>query len=456
MYFSQIKSFLTRFWVESLFLFVYYIALFPGRINPDAEKSIRLMLEGDSSSNWTAYYFRILQILTFNGKTIAIVSLVGLFLMTYSCFYFIHSLVKSKASASTTFRVMCIFPIMPIFALTVQHDVFAWSGLLILTADLFNRFSHDTSKNGEAGSIFLIFLAIFISFTSFTGIVGVLGYLSALVLKKLYKTFFTFFSFVVVVSILSSFLMVSPSEPGLKLIPMLGDLKCIAQDNDSEISPEEWIFLESLGSKTEWEAKSSCLYADDAIFAYWKAGELPVYHFVSNWAKICSSNPRICFMAHIQRASQALPPPFFMGQPNATESDYRIPIGENSKRSLQVFNEVIIDAPINGQFEKQQIPYTSNLESVVLLSAFVINQNSRIWGWGGLWLSILFVYILFLSRRALIIMFPATAQLCLLFAASPLPDPRYVFGWILMGFSVTVASIIKLISSRSKKSLGDY
>ena len=244
--------------------------------------------------------------------------------------------------------------------------------------------------------------------------------------------------------------MVSPSEPALKLLPMLGDLKCIAQDNDSEISAENWIFLESLGSRAKWESKTSCLYADDAIFAYWRAGELPVYDFVSNWAKICLSNPRICLMAHIQRSSQALPPPFFMGQPNATESDYRVPVGENTKRSLQVFNEVVIDAPIAGKFKSQQIPFVSGLESIVLFSAFVLNQNSRIWGWGGLWFFLLFTYILFNYRRALIVLLPMLTQLCLLFAASPLPDPRYVFGWILMGLSVSIASLTKFVIHHSK------
>lgn len=446
----QIKSFLTRFWIESLSLSFYFIILFPGRINPDAEKSISLMLDGDSSANWTAYYFRILQLLTFNGKTIALISFLGLLVLASSCYFFIYSLVQPEGVSKITFRTMCIFPLMPIFGLTVQHDVFAWSGFLLLTADLFNRFSRDSSTEG-AGNLPLVCFAIFISFTSFTGIVGVLGYVFVLALRRLFRTFFTVFSFVLLISLFGSFLMVAPSEPALKLIPLLGDLKCIAQDDDSKISADDWVFLESLGSRSQWESKKSCLYADDAIFAYWKAGNLPIHNFVSNWARICSSNPRVCLMAHIQRSSQALPPPFFMGQPNATESDYRIPIGENSKRSLQVFNEVIIDAPVNGDYERQRIPYISNLESIVLAGAFIINQNSHIWGWGGLWLIFFSTYILFVSKKALIILLPATAQLGLLFAASPLPDPRYVFGWILMGLSVSVGSITKLVISQSKK-----
>ena len=79
MYLLRVKSFLARFWIEVFSLAIYFFALFPGRLNPDAEKSIRLMLDGESSANWTAYYFRILQVLTFNGKTIALISFLGLF-----------------------------------------------------------------------------------------------------------------------------------------------------------------------------------------------------------------------------------------------------------------------------------------------------------------------------------------------------------------------------------------
>jgi hypothetical protein len=404
------------------------------------------MVEGESSANWTAHYFRILQVLTLNGRTIALASFLGLVLLALSSYFFIHSLIKPKRIANISFRFICIFPLMPIFGLTVQNNVFAWSGLLLLTADLFNRLNGINFKFGKTKNL-LAFFAIFISFTNYTGIACVIGYALALAIKKHLKAFLYSSIFAIATALSGTILMVTPSEPALKFLPLLGDLKCIAQDRDSNISNDDWKFLESLGSRESWESSQSCLYADNAIFAYWKAGEFPVSTFVNHWAKICLANPRICLVAHIQRASQALPPPFFTGQPNSTESDYRIPIGENSKRNLQVFNEVVIDAPIAGDFEKQQIPYFSGLESVVLMSAFVLNQNSKLWGWGGLWLSCFFVYLFITARKALIVLMPSVTQLGLLFAASPLPDPRYVFGWIIMGLTVVVALTARVIET---------
>lgn len=452
MFSHQVKPFLRKYWIEVFSLFFYFMALFPGRINPDAEKSIRLMLSDNSSANWTALYFRILQFLTLNGRTIAFASFVGLLVLALSCFYFIHSLIKPKRAADLSFRFVCIFPLMPIFGLTVQNNVFSWAGLLLLTADLFNRFNA-SHFNFQISNQILVCTAIFFSFTSYTGIAGVIGYLVALAVRKHLRALLHSFIFAIITSLAGMVLMVTPSEPALKYLPLLGDLKCIAQDKDSNISNEQWTFLESLGSRSNWESESSCLYADNAIFAYWKAGEIPVTNFVSNWARICLSNPRICLMAHIQRSSQALPPPFFTGQPNATESDYRIPIGANSKRSLQVFNEVIIDAPIAGSFETQQIPYLSGLESIVLMGAFVLNQNSKFWGWGGFWLFCFFVYLVFNHRKALIVLVPSVTQLGLLFAASPLPDPRYAFGWIIMGLTVSVGMLTKYVSLNSRNSI---
>jgi hypothetical protein len=231
----------------------------------------------------------------------------------------------------------------------------------------------------------------------------------------------------------SLFLGVAKAEPALKYIPLLGDLKCIAQDGDSRISPSEWQFLERLAPREKWISQESCLYADNAIFAYWEAGKIPVADFILNWARIGIDNPRILLLAHIYRSSQALPLPFFRGQPNATSTDYFIPIGSNTKRSLQVFNEVIIDAPLNGEFTSQQLPILSKLEPVVLMGAFVLNQNSRFWGWGGLWISVFTIYLLLFTRLSLTALTPIAFQMILLIGFSPLPDPRYVFGWIVMG-----------------------
>ena len=437
--FEDFRSLFATYWIEITALSLYFLVLFPGRLNPDVEKSIALMQSGESTANWSAIYFRILQVLSFNGKTIAFASLTGLIVFFYSVHFFIGKSVLSMGHKKAIFRLLALTPFIPIFSLTVQHDVFAWSGTLIVIAYLLDGNRIDYSNYKDALRLVLVVICCS---TSFIGIFCLVGFIFSLLIRRDYRAGWLILVCTVMIQVGSLFLGVAKAEPALKYIPLLGDLKCIAQDSDSRISPSEWQFLESLAPRENWETQESCLYADNAIFAYWEAGKIPVTDFILNWAKIGIDNPRILLLAHIHRSSQALPPPFFRGQPNATTTDYFIPIGSNTKRSLQVFNEVIIDAPLNGEFTRQQLPILSKLEPVVLMGAFVFNQNSMFWGWGGLWISVFAIYLLLFTRFSLIALMPIAFQMILLIGFSPLPDPRYVFGWIVMGLVSGTSAIL--------------
>ena len=49
---------------------VWFLITFPGRAGFDTVYAIQLMRDGETTNWWTAWYFRILQVLTFNGKNI--------------------------------------------------------------------------------------------------------------------------------------------------------------------------------------------------------------------------------------------------------------------------------------------------------------------------------------------------------------------------------------------------
>ena len=52
--------------------------------------------------------------------------------------------------------------------------------------------------------------------------------------------------------------------------------------------------------------------------------------------------------AHLQRGSEALPPPFFQGPPNQVDRNLAIPVGLNTNTALQLGPEVLhpsIDDP---------------------------------------------------------------------------------------------------------------
>ena len=63
--------------------FVYFYGLFPGRIYRDSASLIELMRAGQSSDQWSALYFRYLQILTVNGRFLFIAAAVNLLFLTF-------------------------------------------------------------------------------------------------------------------------------------------------------------------------------------------------------------------------------------------------------------------------------------------------------------------------------------------------------------------------------------
>ena len=428
--------------LEITFLMIYFLAIFPGRMSNDVEYSIYLMNNNQSSSNWTELYFRFLQIITLNGRTIGFASLLGLIVLSVSFKFFLNSVFINESIKNLIFRLFCVFPLMPIFGLTVQHDVFACSGTLLITGVIQRIIK--SKQSASLRDFLTIFFSIFFVSMSYIGLVAAFGFLVVLIIQKKKIQTVVAISSLLAIQTLSLLLAVSPKDPGFKLIPFLGDLKCIAQDSDSKVTKEQWDFLEKLGPREDWISSQTCMSADNAMFAVKNAGNQNLAEFFQIWSGLVSQNSRVFLSARVQRAAMALPPPLFSGQPNSRESNYLIPVGQDSNRSLRTAPEVIIDSPLNGQFRNQQIPLVKYLERPVLSASFLMNLNSKIWGWGGFWI-LWFILFLAISKKPFLIgSIPIFCQFILLLLLSPMPDPRYVFSWIIMGIASAIYLLVML------------
>jgi hypothetical protein len=88
------------------------------------------------------------------------------------------------------------------------------------------------------------------------------------------------------------------------------------------------------------------------------------------------------------------------------------------------------------------------LEPLPLLVAFVFNQNSQFWGWGGLWL-LLPAICLVLRRREgssaaeLSTLIPLFVLSLFLFVMSPASASRYVMPQILFGIVITTKYLLR-------------
>ena len=180
--------------------------------------------------------------------------------------------------------------------------------------------------------------------------------------------------------------------------------------------------------------------------------------FFTNYLSIATKNPSIVIQAHLQRSSQALPPPFFQGPENQVDRNIQNPVGLNTNIALQLGPSVLhpsIDYPdfkIKNDFLKW-------FESLALFFSFLINQASWFWGWGGLWLWPVFIYFVFpmqvrTPRRLFALTYPLALNHFQLIMVGPIPAPRYVMSTILTGYILSILLIIQLLKVTKKRGLG--
>ncbi len=424
---------------KSLILFIpitfYAIGLFPGRIYRDSTSLLELMRVGESSDQWTALYFRYLQVTTINGKFLFLNAIIGLSILTLSFYWFMNSLGITRRTLINVRAVMIASPFLGVFGMTVGHDTTTASGVLLLVGMLIRLKKSQITKVQPA----IVTFGFLLCSTSFLGFTAIIGFAFALGLVKrkalsvaiIGLTIFLFFFG-------SSILRVQSGSEDLRLTSLLGDIKCIAQHQDSNISRGQWVSIKQLAPETEWKAQTSCWIADNAYFALGAASKNPL-GTAKLWANLAAQNPQILIMAHIQRASVALPPVFFSPPPNMIENNYAVPIGEGTADDLQKYSELFKTSVDDTPSKKMKLPLQSFFEHLALFVTFIFNQHSSLWGWAGLWL----VTIILLGKKntgiktsdVLLFTAPLISMHSAMALVSPAPNPRYLMATTIIGIT---------------------
>jgi len=368
-------------------LFWFFIT-FPGRAGFDTVYAIQLMRDGQTTNWWTAWYFRILQVLTLNGRVIWIFSLVGILILTLSFLYFVKSIPISNKTRNFAFYGTVFSPIFGVFGVTVQHDVLQTSGLLILIALEIRQSRNFETTSGE--KMVLYSMSFLLMATSHAAVIAVT--LAVLVLLIRYRKVgmalllslgFSLFTVVSAAGIDSSWMKYG------KFDSVLLDLKCIAQHPHARITPSQAAFLETMLPRERWETPQSCSSLSDMPFKEELSYENVGLHesFIKTYLMISLQNPSLWAQSHIVRTVIALPPPFFRSPENMVDLDYSKPVGEGTNWALQKGNNIVIHPSIDDPSLKVEIPVLHQLDFLLVQSlSFLINQASWFWGWAGLWL----------------------------------------------------------------------
>jgi len=105
-------------------MLLWYLAMFPGSLPFDSSEAIRMIQRNQTIDWWSATYFWLLKITSFQGETIVISSAFSYSVLVVTLSYFVFSF--STVSRSTLRRARLILvatPIVSVFGLTVSHDV---------------------------------------------------------------------------------------------------------------------------------------------------------------------------------------------------------------------------------------------------------------------------------------------------------------------------------------------
>jgi hypothetical protein len=411
------------------------------------------MKNDESTDWWTALYFWFLRITTFNGQSIWLASLLSIIPLYFSLIYFLYSFPEKKVRINRVAFLICLSPLFGNFAVNINHDVFFTSGIFLVLGYSLRVYLKKIKKIDK----FVPYFSIVLFLNSKTGYILIMCFTIYifLVYRNLLRTL-SLILFALVVFVVTSIGVTKTIEP-IHYLPFLADIKCVAQHAEARITENQWEYLKQITPIENWKKPTTCSSMDIAIgvLAVDNYEVIDPIEFTKSYLSIATKNPAIVIQAHLQRSSIALPPPFFQGPQNQVDRDINNPVGLNTNIALQLGPEVLhpsIDLPSL----KLDIDFLKPLESFALLSVFLVNQASWFWGWGGLWLWPIFIYLLFRlkERNALSLMtltYPILITHAALVAIGPIPAPRYVMSTILVGNVILLFLLSELFAKSKSK-----
>ena len=434
----------------------WYVSLFPGRLPFDSSDAIRMLQRGESTEQWTPLFFWLLKILTLNGIAVFVASALTALGFLYSFNYLIKSIgAISKREEKRILIWISLTPIYGFWSVTVSHDSTFVIGFVMTIAILLRTIANQANAVRKKE----VFLAATFLLTSWVGYVLCIIFLFSLFILKYKGTLYICAGILLIA--LASPVGISSTREDVIFRPFLVDMKCVVQHEEAVISQQTWRALLEIAPRNLWLKPVSCASMDRAAESLYSntsdLTNLSWRKIIPAYIQLLKDNPAVILVGHIQRSSVALPPILFQPPKNQVSWDLDVPVGLGTNTMIQQGPEVIHPS-IDEKSVDVNVPILGYLEIPAQLLAFLVNQASWFWGWGGLWV----IPMLFLLhsrfsclglKRLSFIHVQFVAFHLMLFALMPDPTPRYVLPSLLLG---NLSVIIFLVSKKSRENSADF
>jgi hypothetical protein len=369
--------------------------------------------------------------------------LISIIVLYFAFSFFVFSIPLSTRILEKVLFLVCLSPLFGNFGVNINHDTFFTSGIFLLVGlSLRLRSSKFTPHEYP-----VVFIAVICLLNSKTGYFVILAMIFYLLLKTRKIVVPTAFGALAILLFFLTNIGITRTQVPMELLPALADIKCVAQHPEANLGEADWEFLSSIAETSIWKKPKSCSSMDEALsdIRGKRLNSLTFSEFTPKYFEIAFKNPAIVVQAHLQRGSEALPPPFFQGPPNQVDRNLANPVGLNTNTALQLGPEVLHPSIDDPALKIRKGPLKL-LEDFALLNSFLINQASWFWGWGGLWLwPIFYLFVcglrIYRIRAILEISYPIVVNHVMLVMVGPIATPRYVMSSILIGFTCLLCSL---------------
>lgn len=437
----------------------WYLALFPGRLGADTAGAIRLIKAGETTDVWTALYFKFLRFTTFEGRSVALTSIIQLTILALTIYWCMIALPITRKNLEISYIIFILTPFFGAFGMTIAHDNLQVSGLMLLLGIEIRiiqniELSWKTILTVYGSSICLLL-------TTHTGVyIALISLLILAARKRIFESIMLMF-LILIVSTTSLIGVTTSLYNGVSVIPtsqikywsFIADLKCVTQHPQADISIKDWKTLEKISTAKKWKDPISCESSDKAVNSLDLQNStfnFQSVEFLKTYMGLTARNSAIVVMAHIQRGRGLLPPPFFQAPENQIPLDTRIPIGLGTNTALQSGPEVFHpsnDEPLVSYDFKWLKPFNF----IAQIPIFLLNQASWFWGWAGFWLWPIMLYWLWKLKirsfkKLILSLYPVLALHCILFIVVPSSLARYYMITIILGVLLTITMLVETLT----------
>lgn len=327
------------------------------------------------------------------------------------------------------FRIFLVSPFFGFFGGVIQHELQFVSGCLILLAllkkDKFSSVNHSVTPN----SIGIACIGVLLVNCRWDGIVITLLFVFMLVPRKMLLKAVISVTFLILVFNQSALLKVEKMPPAFKFASLIGDIKCVSSDPLVELSAGDLDFLYNLAGDNYGKLfkPTPCHLADHGFFVF-ETFQYSDVEFMKGYFSIALKNPMLIFNAHTERSRQVLPPILFRSPPNMF--DFKNDESQFPANTRPGILYTMKPVQTKNIFQELQ----GALQSILNLPAYVINQRSSVWGWGGLWVFIILILnwlsTQFVTGQQILVIL---SHLSFLFLTMPAIDARYIMLELILG-----------------------